>query len=84
MRIAFLEHYEYDFFEMSNIESYCDQVMMNIELENADLHDAARSRLLYFFDLFNRNLKYCNFSIILFQNTLANTEPELHTSRRKD
>ena len=75
------ENFKYDFLSEEQIHKYVEYVFENNELEyEQQVIVELKSRLEYFFNLFNLNLKHCGFSIFLYRNSMVNSEPELHTS----
>jgi ubiquinone/menaquinone biosynthesis C-methylase UbiE len=85
-RHIFREDYRYEFLSLATISEYVDYVfeINDIALAKYDKETilSLKSRLNYFFNLFNDNLQYCGFSILLFRKSKANSEKELHKSFR--
>src|SRR5262249_29392053 len=82
LHLYFREDYRYDYLSEERISTYARKVMVNVEIADAELAGRLGSRLRYFYRLFNENLRYCGFSILLFRKTSVNSEPELYTSYR--
>lgn len=78
------EAYRYDDRSADDIRRYVDMVMQQADLdrERADVRRALHDRLLYFYELFNENLRYAGFSILLWRLDHPNREPILHSARR--
>lgn len=78
--------YEYEVRGEDAIDHYCEVLMAKEHLQAypADVREATRLRLREFMVLFNENLSYAGFSIMLFQKRLQLEELELFLSRRVD
>lgn len=75
--------YEYDLRSADDIDAYCDLLMDKPHLAamGSTERDEIRERMGYFMTLFNDNLSYAGFSVLLFQKRVARDEVELFTSR---
>ncbi|HEY8983163.1 MAG TPA: methyltransferase domain-containing protein [Streptomyces sp.] len=78
------EPYEYVRQSAERIESYVDSVFHqpHLEQQSEEKRRALRQRLAYFYELFDENLFYAGYSILLFRRAHPNPEPVLHESRR--
>lgn len=78
------EEYEYVPQEPRRIVAYADRVMQQSHLHELPdrLREALHRRLVYFYELFDRNLEYARYSIMLFRLDHPNPEPVLHETRR--
>jgi ubiquinone/menaquinone biosynthesis C-methylase UbiE len=78
------EPYEYVRQSDQRIEAYADAVMSQSHLRAhpTDKLAALRERLVHFYRIFDENLSYAGFSIMLFRRDHPNPEPMLHTTRR--
>ena len=65
------------------IAEYVADIMREPHLRDqpADKLAALRDRLTHFFEIFDENLSYCGYSILLFRPGHPNPEPMLHTTR---
>jgi ubiquinone/menaquinone biosynthesis C-methylase UbiE len=65
-----------------SISEYVDQIIENnINDQTEAIKEQLKSRFSYFMKLFNENLKYAGFSILLFQKRLEKDEAELFLSK---
>ena len=80
------EPYVYERQTQARIAAYVDTVMAQTHLaeQPAEKLTALRERLTYFYELFDENLSYAGFSIMLFRLDHPNPEPVLHTARPAD
>ncbi|MDI5961131.1 methyltransferase domain-containing protein [Streptomyces sp. SL13] len=78
------EPYEYVRQTPERINAYVETVMDQSHLarQSAEKVAALRSRLAHFYDIFDENLSYAGYSILLFRSGHPNPEPILHTTRR--
>lgn len=78
------EPYEYVRQTPERIQKYVDDVFRqpHLECQPEEKLAALRDRLTYFYDLFDENLSYAGFSILLFRRSHPNPEPILHEARR--
>lgn len=78
------ETYEYIRQEPERIAEYVEAVFDQSHLLSLDpaLRDAAAERLSYFYSLFDDNLAYARYDILLYRRNHPNPEPVLHRSRR--
>jgi ubiquinone/menaquinone biosynthesis C-methylase UbiE len=78
------EPYEYVRQTPERIASYAETVMDQPHLAGQPEQKvtALRSRLAHFYDIFDENLSYAGYSILLFRPGHPNPEPVLHTTRR--
>lgn len=83
LRLVFEEEYKYDYLRDDQIEAYTEEVIKTSQYFDTAMESVVTDRLNYFFKLFNENLKYCGFTILLYQKTYANREPELYTSYKR-
>ncbi|MFC0542580.1 class I SAM-dependent methyltransferase [Kutzneria chonburiensis] len=77
------EPYEYVRQSGDRIAEYVETVMgqAHLDAQPTDKVDALRERLTYFYELFDENLSYCGYSILLFRAGHPNPEPVLHATR---
>jgi ubiquinone/menaquinone biosynthesis C-methylase UbiE len=77
------ESYEYVRQSPERIAAYTATVMSEPHLRDlpTDKLAALRNRLTHFYELFDENLAYCGYSILLFRLGHPNPEPVLHTTR---
>ncbi|WP_194891569.1 class I SAM-dependent methyltransferase [Catenulispora pinisilvae] len=77
------ESYEYVRQSPERIADYTAAVMSGPHLRDlpADKLAALCNRLAHFYELFDENLSYCGYSILLFRSGHPNPEPVLHTTR---
>jgi len=75
--------FEYERQSSEDIESYCEMILAKEHLRDYEegFREEIRSRLRYFMDLFNENLSYAGFSIMLFQKRRHAEEIELFLSK---
>jgi SAM-dependent methyltransferase len=75
--------YDYDLRTAEEIADYAEKVISQPHLEgiDPDLRQALLSRLIYVYSVFNENLQYCGFSILIFRRTSPWGYPTLFTSR---
>jgi ubiquinone/menaquinone biosynthesis C-methylase UbiE len=78
------ETYKYVRQSQDRIAAYVDWVFEQPHLLAIDqrLHAAAKARLSYFYQLFDENLSYARYDILLYRMGHPNPEPVLHRSRR--
>lgn len=79
-RLYFSEDYAFENISIGEIKEYVDYVFENIATLKLAKGDR-RNLMRRFFDmlvLFNENLKYCNFSILFYRKSRANSEPQLN------
>ena len=78
------ETYEYDRQPAERIAAYVERVIDQPHLRAIDpaVLEAAASRLSYFYTLFDENLSYARYDILVYRRDHPNPEPVLHTSRR--
>jgi ubiquinone/menaquinone biosynthesis C-methylase UbiE len=78
------EPYEYIRQTPERIAAYVEQVMDQAHLagQPAQKTAALNSRLAHFYEIFDENLSYAGYSILLFRKGHPNPEPVLHTTRR--
>jgi hypothetical protein len=67
--------------EASRTAEYAAQVVSASRLDHlsSDELAQAKDRLAYFFDLFERNLRYCGFSVLIYRMSPVNDFEILHT-----
>ncbi|MBI2053823.1 MAG: methyltransferase domain-containing protein [Candidatus Staskawiczbacteria bacterium] len=64
------------------ISEYVNQIIENnITIQSEETKKQIKKRFSYFMELFNENLKYAGFSILLFQKRLEKDETELFLSK---
>lgn len=82
--LFFDEEYEYIYQSPERIAAYVDMVMSHPHLGEfpAETRAAIANRLQYFYHLFNENLRYARYTILLYRTGAPNLEPILHQSRR--
>ncbi len=80
----FTEDFKYLESTREEIEQYISMVMSQEHLSTVDpdIKKAMENRLRYFYELFDKNLTYCGFSIMLYKFKPINPEPILHKSCR--
>ena len=73
--------FAFDHLEASRISEYAAQVVSVARLNHlsSDELEQAKDRLTYFFDLFERNLRYCGFSVLIYRLSPVNDFDVLHT-----
>lgn len=80
-KIIYRSSHYYEDIPYETIEQYTDYVIQNANL-STDYSESEinllREKLLWFYVLFNENLKYCWFDVILLMKNYANSEPELY------
>lgn len=78
------EPYEYVRQSSERIAEYVATVMRQPHLDGlpAEKIAALRERLAHFYEIFDDNLSYCGYSIMLFRPGHPNPEPVLHQTRR--
>lgn len=78
------EQYEYVRQTPERIAAYTDQVVDLQHLAGlpAEKTAALAERLAHFYEIFDENLSYAGYSILLFRAGHPNPEPVLHTTRR--
>ncbi|MGV9384997.1 class I SAM-dependent methyltransferase [Nonomuraea sp. NPDC003707] len=78
------ETYEYVRQSSQRIAEYVESVFRQPHLENVDpaLRAAAKTRLTYFYELFDENLAYTRYDILIFRRNHPNPEAVLHASRQ--
>lgn len=78
------ESYEYERQSAERIAAYVDRVLDQPHLRAIDpsVRDAATARLSYFYSLFDENLSYARYDILVYRRNHPNPEPVLHTTRR--
>ncbi|GHE07304.1 class I SAM-dependent methyltransferase [Streptomyces alanosinicus] len=82
LELYYESDFVYDLIEDQGVEKYCDTLMAKEHLAALDPNTQTqiRDRMGYFMRLFNENLSYAGFSIMLLQKRLARDEVELFTS----
>lgn len=82
LQLYYQADFAYDALESSRIEAYADGVVAGERLAWMSENEirAARDRLVHFYELFNENLKYCGFSVLVYRFDSPNGFPVLHTS----
>lgn len=75
----------YDHLSTETVSAYADRVTAPERLPDLSDGDraAARERLTYFYSLFNENLRYCGFSVLIYRHRPPNAFPVLQASRRR-
>ncbi|AGL19164.1 class I SAM-dependent methyltransferase [Actinoplanes sp. N902-109] len=85
-RATLVEQETYEYLRQSDerIAAYVGTVLDQPHLHRIDpaLRAAAADRLTYFYRLFDENLSYARYDILVFRRGHPNPEPVLHTSRR--
>lgn len=83
LQLFYDSDYEYEQRTTEDIDAYCDVIMSKPHLRA--LPEATRAqvqdRLAYFMSLFNNNLTYAGFSVMLYQKRAEHDEVELFVSR---
>ncbi|MBV9025050.1 MAG: class I SAM-dependent methyltransferase [Streptomycetaceae bacterium] len=82
LELYYESDFVYDLIDDQGIEEYCDHLMAKEHLSALDpgMQAQIRERMGYFMRLFNENLSYAGFSIMLLQKRVARDEIELFTS----
>lgn len=80
----FSEDFKYLESNAEEINQYIFMVMSQKHLSTVDpeIKQVMEDRLRYFYELFDKNLTYCGFSIMLYKFKAINPEPILHKSCR--
>jgi ubiquinone/menaquinone biosynthesis C-methylase UbiE len=81
-KLFFAEEYSYTDLSADQIDGYVAAVLdqpVNADLDG-DLRAAAAERLRYFYTLFNENLRYAHYAVLLYRNGQPTSFPVLHTS----
>ena len=75
--------FEYGHRSSADIASYCEVIMASEHLLDRDegFRDDVRARLEYFMNLFNENLAYAGFSVLLFQKRRQAEQAELFLAK---
>ena len=75
--------FEYDDLSEKAIAEYAKKVTDPTRLDHLSTedHQKIQERLKYFYLLFNENLRYCGFSVLIYRYRMPNSFPVLHTSR---
>lgn len=75
--------FEYEHRSSEDIAAYCEVIMANEHLLDRDegFRDEVRARLRYFMNLFNENLVYAGFSVMLFQKRRQAEQVELFLTK---
>jgi len=78
------ETYEYERQPPERIAAYVERVLDQPHIQAIDpaVRDAAAARLSYFYTLFDENLSYARYDILVYRLNHPNPEPVLHTTRR--
>ena len=66
----------------SSIQAWCEEILSrdHLKLYNIKIRQRIHEDYMSYMKLFNHNLQYCGFSIMLFQKRLYEEEPELFYS----
>jgi ubiquinone/menaquinone biosynthesis C-methylase UbiE len=82
--LYFDEEYEYIYQTPERIAEYVAMVMdqAHIQQFSAETQQAIARRLTYFYEIFNDNLQYARYSILLYRLGAPNRVPILHETRR--
>ncbi len=64
------------------IKEYIDIVMGEVKGFDKETLESFKKRYAYFINLFNKNLKYCGFSVMIFQKRLLRDQIELFRSTK--
>ena len=69
--------------QQDNIDSWLDRILKKDHLEelNADVKAELKERYTQCMKVFNENLKYCGFSLMLYQKRIVRDEDELFITR---
>lgn len=80
----FIQEYEYEYRDDHDIDRYVARVLGQPSNDALDeeVKQAAGDRLRYFYALFNENLQYARYAIVLLRKGAPTGFPILHTSRR--
>ncbi|WP_060881602.1 class I SAM-dependent methyltransferase [Streptomyces scabiei] len=83
LELYYESDFVYDLIDDHDIERYCDGLMDKEHLAALDpgVQAQIRHRMGYFMRLFNENLSYAGFSVMLLQKRVERDEVELFTSR---
>jgi ubiquinone/menaquinone biosynthesis C-methylase UbiE len=79
----FTKDYQYIESNELDIKNYINMVMSQGHLENVEpaVKKEMEDRLKYFYEIFDKNLTYCGFSVMIYKYMAINPEPILHKSR---
>lgn len=79
--VVYNNSHRYKDIPLKDIENYTNYVIKNAKLDNTySIEDITflREKLLSYYVLFNENLQYCGFDVILLMKNYPNIEPELY------
>lgn len=82
LELYYESDFAYDLIDDQDVERYCDGLMDKEHLAALDpgVQEQIRDRMGYFMRLFNENLSYAGFSVMLLQKRVERDEVELFTS----
>ncbi|MBZ3906998.1 class I SAM-dependent methyltransferase [Streptomyces griseiscabiei] len=82
LELYYESDFVYDLIDDQDVERYCDGLMEKEHLAALDpgVQAQIRDRMGYFMRLFNENLSYAGFSVMLLQKRVERDEVELFTS----
>ncbi|MFD7548353.1 class I SAM-dependent methyltransferase [Streptomyces sp. NPDC059816] len=82
LELYYESDFVYDFIDDQDVERYCDDLMTkeSISILDPAMQQQIRAQMSYFMQLFNENLSYAGFSIMLMQKRVERDEVELFTS----
>ena len=82
--VHFFEHHYKYVDQEKMLPAWCDAVCKKPHILRFDknIQKTIRDRCMYFMSLFNKNLRYCGYSIDLFQKRKTGEEPELFNTIR--
>lgn len=82
LELVYSADFSYDD-KSDSVEKYVDLILQEANLNvSEEIHKELKKRYLYFMELFNRNLQYCGYSILLFQKRTQKDQIELFTNKR--
>lgn len=83
-KIIYRQSHRYEDISLNVMEEYADYVIQHSNLSwkySSEDIELLRKKLLWYYVLFNENLKYCWFDIILLMKNYPNREPELYLTK---
>lgn len=82
LQVIYEKDFVYDTQSEERINEYCEEVLKKSKLKTTDQEEKhIFEKYKEYMNLFNENLKYCGYSIIIFQKRRTKDESELFLSR---
>jgi len=82
LELVYSSDYTYDD-KRGSLDAYIDMIFSNSDIHYPELETKElKARYKYFINLFNENLKYCGYSVLLFQKRSINDQDELFTTKK--